>query len=109
VAIWCCTPGAGKLWTFKISLEIPLAQIAEIRAYSTIAHGWGHGIRMAGTSLAGVLTATTFYQDGRRVFRDVHDLQNTVVIGLNDERYNEPIVEVADPKAAVELVTAALL
>jgi hypothetical protein len=109
VAIWCCTPGAGKLWTFKISLEIPLAQIAEIRADSTIAHGWGHGIRMAGTSLAGVLTATTFYQDGRRVFRDVHDLQNTVVIGLNDERYNEPIVEVADPKAAVELVTAALL
>ena len=34
---------------------------------------------------------------------------NTVVIGLKDERYNELIVEVADPKAAVELVKTALL
>jgi hypothetical protein len=30
------------------------------------------------------------------------------VIGLRDERYNELIVEVPDPKAAVELVKAAL-
>jgi hypothetical protein len=34
---------------------------------------------------------------------------NTVVIGLKDERHNELIVEVADPKAAVELVKTALL
>jgi hypothetical protein len=30
------------------------------------------------------------------------------VIGLKDERYNELIVEVADPNAAVELVKTAL-
>ena len=33
-----------------------------------------------------------------------HNPDNTVVIQLKDERYNELIVEVADPKAAVELV-----
>jgi hypothetical protein len=100
--------GADKLWAFKSSLEIPLAHIAEIRADSAAAHGWWHGIRMPGTNIPGVLTAGTFYQDGKRVFWDVHNPENTVVIVLKDERYNELVVEVADPKAAVELVKAAL-
>ena len=100
--------GADKLWALKSSLEIPLAHINEIRADPAIAHGWWHGIRMPGTSIPGVLTAGTFYQDGKRVFWDVHNPENTVVIELKDERYNELIVEVADPQAAVEVVKAAL-
>jgi hypothetical protein len=100
--------GADKLWAFKSSLEIPLAHIAEIRADPAIAHGRWHGLRMPGTNIPGVLTAGTFYQDGKRVFWDVHNPENTVVIELKDERYNQLIVEVADPKAAVELVKAGL-
>jgi len=100
--------GADKLWAFKSSLDIPLAHIAEVRSDPAIAHGWWHGVRMPGTNVAGVLTAGTFYQDGKRVFWDVHHPENTVVIELKDERYNQLIVEVADPKAAVELVKAAL-
>jgi len=73
-----------------------------------IAHGWWHGLRMPGTSIPGVLTAGTFYQDGKRVFWDVHSPENTIVIELKDEWYNELIVEVADPQVAVELVKAAL-
>jgi hypothetical protein len=101
--------GADKLWAFKSSLEIPLAHIAGIRADPTIAHGWWHGMKLPGTNVPGVLTAGTFYHDGKRVFWDVHNPDNTVVIGLKDERYNELIVEVADPKAAVELVGAVSL
>ena len=101
--------GADKLWAFKSSLEIPLAHVAEIRADPAIAHAWWHGIRMPGTSIPGVLTAGTFYRDGKRVFWDVHNPDKTVVIELKDERYNELIVEVADPQAAVELVKAELL
>ena len=100
--------GSDQLWAFKSSLEIPLPHIAEIRADPTIAHGWWHGIRMLGTNIPGVLTAGTFYQDGKRVFWDVHNPENTVVIKLKDERYNELIVEVADPQTAVELVKTAL-
>jgi hypothetical protein len=100
--------GADKLWAFKSSLEVPLAHISEIRADPAIAHGWWHGLRMPGTNIPGVLTAGTFYQDGKRVFWDVHNPENTVVIELKDERYNALIVEVADPKAAVELVKAGL-
>jgi len=90
--------GADKLWAFKSSLEIPLAHIAEIRADPAIAHGCWHGLRMPGTNIPGVLTAGTLYQEGKRVFWDVHNPENTVVIELKDERYNELIVEVAARK-----------
>jgi hypothetical protein len=100
--------GADKLWALKSSLEIPLRHVEAIRADTTIAHGWWHGIRMPGTNIPGVLTAGTFYQDGKRIFWDVHNLDKTIVIELRDERYNELIIEVADPQMAVEMVTGAL-
>jgi hypothetical protein len=50
-----------------------------------IAHGWWRGLRMPGTNIPGVLTAGTFYQDGKRVFWDVHNPENTVVIELKHE------------------------
>ncbi|HXM65602.1 MAG TPA: hypothetical protein VN911_02645 [Candidatus Acidoferrum sp.] len=100
--------GADKLWAFKSSLEIPLRHISAIRADPAVAHGWYHGIRMPGTSVPGVITAGTFYQHGERVFWDVHNPDNTIVIELKDEQYKQLIVEVADPKAAVEMVKAVL-
>ena len=100
--------GADKLWALKSSLEIPLAHVAAIRADPAAARGWYHGLRMPGTNIPGVLTAGTFYQDGKRVFWDVHNPDNAVVIELNDERYNELIVEVADPRVAVDLVKSVL-
>ncbi len=100
--------GADKLWAFKSSLEIPLAHITGVRADPSIAHGWSHGVRLPGTNIPGVITAGTFYQDGKRVFWDVHNPGKTIVIDLRDERYNELIVEVADPQLAVEQLTTAL-
>jgi len=99
--------GADKLWAFKSSLEIPLAHIAGVRADPEIARGWYHGVRMPGTNVPGVITAGTFYQDGNRVFWDVHHPENTIVIDLHDERFNQLIVEVADPAAAVTMIQAA--
>jgi hypothetical protein len=96
--------GADKLWAFKSSLEIPLQHVAGIRADPSIAKGWWHGWRLPGTSVPGVITAGTFYQDGKRVFWDVHNPDNTVVIELRDERYNQLVVEVEDPNAAVALM-----
>ena len=63
---------------------------------------------MPGTNIPGVLTAGTFYQHGQRVFWDVHNPDNTVVIQLKDERYSELKVEDSDPKATVELVKTGL-
>ncbi len=47
---------------------------------------------MPGTSIPGVLTAGTFYHDSKRVFWDVHNPENTVVIELKDERSLEKIL-----------------
>lgn len=100
--------GADKLWAFKSSLEIPLEHVAGIRADPDVARGWLHGLRAPGTNIPGVITAGTFYQHGQRVFWDVHHPENTVVIELHDERYNELIVEVEHPQMAVQLIAAML-
>jgi hypothetical protein len=100
--------GTDKLWAFKSSLEIPLAHIAGVRADPEVARGGYHGIRMPGTNVPGVITAGTFYQDGKRVFWDVHHPEKTIVIDLRDERYSELVVEVDDPIAAVWLIQNAL-
>jgi hypothetical protein len=63
---------------------------------------------MPGTSVPGVIKAGTFYQDGKRVFWDVHHPEKTIVIDLHDERYNQLIVEVEDPQAAVSLIQSGL-
>jgi hypothetical protein len=100
--------GADQLWAFKGSLEIPLHHVAGVRADPAIAHGWWHGFKLVGTEFPGVITAGTFYQHGKRVFWDVHNPDNTIVIELRDERYGELVVEVADPQAAVKLIQGAL-
>jgi hypothetical protein len=100
--------GADKLWAFKSSLEIPLAHITGVRADREAARGWYHGIRMPGTNVPGVITAGTFYQDGKRLFWDVHHPEKTIVIDLHDERYSELVVEVDDPDASVKLIQSAL-
>jgi hypothetical protein len=100
--------GADKLWAFKSSLEIPLVHIAGVRADPEIARGWYHGIRLLGTNVPGVITAGTFFQDGKRVFWDVHHPEKTIVIDLHDERCTELVVEVADPDTAVRLIQTAL-
>jgi hypothetical protein len=100
--------GADKLWALKSRLEIPFAHIAGARADQAVAHGWWKGIKMPGTNIPGVITAGTFYQHGKRIFWDVHNPDNTIVITLHDEQYNELVVEVADPPAAVGLIQDAL-
>lgn len=100
--------GADKLWAFKSSLEIPLSHIAGVRADPQAASGMFHGVRMPGTNVPGVITAGTFYQDGKRVFWDVHHPANAIVISLHDERYDDLVVEVADVQSAVTMIKSAL-
>ena len=100
--------GMDKLWALKSRLEIPLAHIRDVRLDSEAARGWWHGLRAPGTNVPGVLTAGTFYQHGKRIFWDVHDPERVIVIALKDERYDELIVEVEDPAAALGLLQTSL-
>jgi hypothetical protein len=100
--------GLDRLWAFRSRLEIPLAHIKGVRADPSVANGGRRGIRAAGTRVPGVLVAGTFYQDGKRVFWDVHRAENTIILDLDDDRYDQLIVEVADPATAVARVRDAL-
>lgn len=97
-----------KFWALRSRLEIPLAHIRGVRADVEIARGWWHGIKAPGTNVPGVITAGTFYQHGKRVFWDVHHPERTIVVELTHEHYDELIVEVADPAAAIDLLRGAL-
>lgn len=100
--------GMDKLWALKSELSIPLAHIAGARLDTEAARGWWHGLRLPGTQIPGLITAGTFYSHGRRMFYDVHDPDNTIVVELNHESYDSLIVEVADPETDVKRMNAAI-
>jgi len=90
--------GLDKIWAFKSQLSIPLTHITGIRVDSEIVKEWWHGLRLPGTSIPGVITAGTFYQDGKRVFWDVHHPEEAVILSLDHETYDELVIEVENPR-----------
>ena len=100
--------GLDKLWSFQSRIEVPLTHIAGATIDQDAARGWWHGFRMPGTQIPGVITAGTFYQHGRRIFYDVHDTDNTIVIQLNHDKYDHLVVEVANPQAEVAKIISAI-
>ena len=100
--------GADQLWALKSRLEIPLSHVVGAEADPEVALGWWKGIRAPGTYLPGVIAAGIFYQEGEKVFWDVHDSEKTVVISLKDEKYSRLVVEVEDPDSTVKAIREAL-
>ena len=100
--------GMDRLWALKSRLEIPLSHVVGAEVDPEVAQEWRKGIRAPGTHVPGVITAGTFYQEGERVFWDVHDPEKTVVIQLRDERYARLVIEVDDPPATAAAVQGAL-
>jgi hypothetical protein len=99
--------GWDKLWALRSRLEIPLAHITTARVDHDVARGFWHGERLGGTDLPGVITAGTFYRKGRLVFYDTHKPENTIVVELEHENYDQLILQVRDPEGAVAAITAA--
>ena len=100
--------GMDQLWALKSRLEIPLAHVVGAEVDPEIAREWHKGIRAGGAHVPGVITAGTFYQDGERVFWDVHDPDKTLVIHLKDERYARLVIEVENPHATAVAIQGAL-
>jgi len=96
--------GMDRLWALKSRLEIPISHVVGAEVDAEIARAWHKGIRAGGTHVPGVITAGTFYQEGERVFWDVHDPEKTVVIRLRDERYASLVIEVDNPHSTVAAV-----
>ncbi|MFI6055881.1 hypothetical protein ACIBCO_38125 [Streptomyces violascens] len=99
--------GLDKLWTLKSRLVIPLGNVRGATSDPGITKD-PKGIRAPGAHVPGVITAGTFHIDGERVFWDVHDATNAVVIELADERYTRLVIQVSDPRATVTLIEQAI-
>ncbi len=93
--------GMDRIWAFKSELTIPLKHITDVRMDEEVVHHWFHGIKFPGANIPGVLTAGTFYWDGKRVFWDIHHPTAALVISLADESYNQLVIEVEDPEALI--------
>lgn len=93
--------GWDRLWALKSRMTFPIKNISSVHAEPSTKLGWWKGIRAPGTHIPGVIVAGTYYRKGKRVFWDVKNPKNTVVINLIDERYNQLVVEVDDPTAVV--------
>ncbi len=100
--------GMDRLWALKSRLEMPLSHVVGAEVDPQVAREWRKGIRAPGTHVPGVITAGTFYQEGDRVFWDVHDPERSVVIQLRDERYARLVIEVDDPPATAAAIQRAL-
>ena len=96
--------GLHKLWAFKSQLRIPRAHIRGVRQDAAALQGWWKGWRLPGTHVPGLLTAGTFYQDGRRIFWDVHNPANALIIDLTHDDFDQLIVEVENPAAVRALL-----
>jgi hypothetical protein len=100
--------GWDKLWAFMDHLEVPLAQVREVRADPAAARGFWHGWKSPGTQIPGVITAGTYYQGGHATFYDVHDPQRAIVIELEGGDYRRLVVEVEHPAEVVTRLQAAI-
>ena len=97
--------GLHKVWTFKSSLTIPRAHIAGARQDAAAARDL-HGFRALGTAVPRVIKAGTFYFNYglKPAFVDVMHPEQTVIIDLHDEEYQQLIIEVEDPAAVLALL-----
>jgi len=96
--------GLHKLWAFKSQLQIPRSHIKSARQDAAGLHDWWQGWRLPGTHVPGLITAGTFFKDGRRIFWDVHNVDQAIIIELEHDDYNQLVIEVADPAAVLALL-----
>ncbi|MFK8008229.1 MAG: hypothetical protein AB8H03_17865 [Saprospiraceae bacterium] len=100
--------GLHKLWALKSQLTIPIQNV--VRAYQNREElsGWWKGIRMPGTHVPGLITAGTFYQSGEKIFWDVVNKDEAIIIDLEDESYKKLIIQVENPSEAIDFINDAL-
>jgi hypothetical protein len=100
--------GLHKLWALKGRLEVPAARITNVRADPGVSLGWGAGMRFPGTYVPGRFRAGTYYLGGRRIFWDVARPVHAIVVELSGAPYDDLVIEVEDPGAAVRQLQDAM-
>jgi hypothetical protein len=100
--------GWDKFWAFKSRLSIPLEHVVSARLDGSILRKWLWAFKAPGSALPGIIIAGTFYSRGRRMFWDVHNPKEALVIELKDEKYTQLVLEVQNPELAVKEIGEAI-
>jgi hypothetical protein len=101
-------PGSSALLAFKRPLAIPLAHVRRVdRATRGPEEQW-EGFLGLGTWLPGVVGAPRFRHASGRVFQNVSDPANAIVVQLEQEHYSRLVIDVADPDGTIATVRAAI-
>jgi hypothetical protein len=92
--------GVDRALALKTAIRVPFAHVVGARP-GVDEDAAAIGLLRFGTHLPGVIKAGTFFARGKRFFWDVHHRDRAISIRLRDERYDEVVVEVADPEGTV--------
>ncbi len=96
--------GFHKIWSLKHKLQIQSSDI--VLAYQNeLELKKFKGIRF-GTHIPYLITAGTFYREGKRNFWDVMKNKNTVIVELKNNRYNKLYIEVKNPTETINLLNS---
>lgn len=95
--------GMHKLWALKSQLTIPVDNIKKAHRDLESIKGW-KGWRAPGTYIPSIITAGTFYKAGKKIFWDVANIENCIIVELEDDEFNQLVIEVENPDKAMMLL-----
>ena len=95
--------GLHKLWALKSELRISLSHIQQARSNNgeiSSPKGW----KSPGTYIPGLIIAGTYRSYGKKVFWDVVNKGKSIIIDLQDDDYQQIVIEVENPKIAIKKI-----
>ena len=99
--------GVDEFLSIKRSISIPLQHVVSV---STERVPWQpfKQMRVAGTSLPGVIKDGRFLSSDGMMFFEMHDPDKCVTVSLDHERYKKIVFEVEDKEATAKQINDAL-
>lgn len=96
--------GSHRIWALKSAVQLKRSQITAVAAAeSGLRPPW---CKCPGTAIPAVICAGTYYGRGRKEFWDWTRGGKAIRIDLAGGPYTRVVVDVADPGAAIRLLTA---
>ena len=99
--------GVDEFLSIKRSISVPLQHVVSV---STERAPWQpfKQMRVAGTSLPGVIKDGRFLSSDGMMFFEMHDPDKCVTVSLDHERYKKIVFEVEDKEATAKQINDAL-
>ncbi|WP_309640564.1 hypothetical protein [Flavobacterium sp.] len=96
--------GLHQFWALKSKINVPKGDIVKVYQDKNELHKF-LGLRV-GTYIPFIITAGTYYLRRKTNFWDVSREKNTIIVELQNHRYNKLYIEVKDPEAAITLLNS---